>query len=127
MIYFWRLCILQRVSGRVRPSVDEALEPLASVALLQQRWQDHLQQQQLQGQLADRGIAAETQSTSAASEQRVAVDRATCASVPVQHYVVRKEGWEKQFDDPDWKPKHQQDDGSKHNLQKDRGGHSTGQ
>lgn len=55
------VCIssLQHISSCECPGVDEALEPLASVALLQQCWQNHLKQQQLQRQLTDRGVTAE--------------------------------------------------------------------
>lgn len=47
---------LQQISSGDCPGPDEALEPLACVSLFQQSRQHHLQQQQLQGQLAHRGI-----------------------------------------------------------------------
>jgi len=45
------------------PALDEELERLARVALLQQRGQHHLEQQQLERQLAQRAFPAETRFT----------------------------------------------------------------
>ena len=50
---------LQHVSSGECPGVDEPFEPLASVTLLQQCWQNNLKQEQLQWQLADWSVAAE--------------------------------------------------------------------
>lgn len=36
---------------------------------------------------------------------------------PIKHDVVRKEGWEEQFDDSNRKPQHQQNYGAKNHLQ----------
>lgn len=45
-----RYCLYsQQVSGSNSPRPHESLQPLPRVSLLQQRWQDDLQQQQLQG------------------------------------------------------------------------------
>ena len=51
---------LQHVSGGEGPCVDQPFEPLPGVALLQEGRQHHLQEEELQGQLADRGVAKET-------------------------------------------------------------------
>lgn len=57
------MCVssVQHVSSGECPGVDEPFEPLASVTLLEQRRQNNLKQQQLQWELTDRGVAAETQ------------------------------------------------------------------
>lgn len=60
---FWLQCVcvsgIQHISSSERPGVDELFEPVSSVTLLEQRWQNNLKQQQFQRQLADRGIAAD--------------------------------------------------------------------
>lgn len=94
--------------------MDQLLQPLACVTLLQQRRQDHLQQQQLQRQLAHRGVAAET--THETLQARPGGPAGGGAS-PVQRDVVRKKGREEQLDDSDGKPQHQQNDGAKDHLE----------